>query len=434
MRRSTVVVGMGFGDEGKGTMVDRIVRDTDAELVVRFNGGAQAGHNVVVPAEEYGACRDIHHEFRQFGAGSFVPGVRTHLSRFCVVDPEMLFEEAESLGEKTGMWMWDRITVDADAPLVTPFHRSANRVRELARGSRHGSTGMGIWECESDRRRGLKVTLRDVRDLGRRGLVARLGEIQMQKRREVAPSVRALPGGEAHEHALPLYSHAEPAVLAEIYRILLDLVGLQRGLPAHETAVYEGAQGILLDESVGFHPHTTGSTCTAANALTLMAEEEERAERTVVGVTRSYSTRHGAGPFPAESDGVCFAEPHNVDGPWQQAFRQGWTDLVALRYAAACEPDLDEIAVTHMDAAGAADGWRAVTSWGLRWDGSVPLSSEEQATNSERAAHARTRLALIESPDVLLHEIRVATGLPISYISYGPTAGDKDGAGHVSIA
>jgi adenylosuccinate synthase len=141
-----VVVDLGYGDAGKGTVVDWLCSRADAgpvHAVVRFNGGAQAAHNVVTSDGR-------HHTFAQFGSGSFIPGVRTHLSRFVLVDPLALAGEAAHLASLGVRDALDRVTVDRDALLATPYHRAANRARELARGDRrHGSCGMGIGETAS---------------------------------------------------------------------------------------------------------------------------------------------------------------------------------------------------------------------------------------------------------------------------------------------
>ena len=144
-----IVADLGYGDSGKGTVTDwlcsplgsgSLLGDGPVRTVVRFNGGAQAAHNVV-------AADGRHHTFAQFGSGSFTPGVRTHLSRFVLVDPLALAAEATHLASVGVPDALDRLTVDRDALLATPYHRAANRARELARGrDRHGSCGMGIGE------------------------------------------------------------------------------------------------------------------------------------------------------------------------------------------------------------------------------------------------------------------------------------------------
>ncbi|MFL1382300.1 adenylosuccinate synthetase, partial [Nocardiopsis protaetiae] len=123
------------------------------------------------------------------------------------------------------------------------------------------------------------------------------------------------------------------------------------GLLARTPVVFEGAQGVLLDEWHGFHPHTTWSTTTTANPLALLAEAGADARR--IGVVRSYTTRHGAGPFPTEAPGLAalLPEAHNGTHPWQGAFRVGHLDLVAHRYALAATGGVDSLVVTHADRA-----------------------------------------------------------------------------------
>src|ERR1700754_2874816 len=134
-----MVVDLGFGDAGKGGVVDRLCARGPGPVhaVVRFNGGAQAAHNVVTTDGR-------HHTFAQFGSGTFTPGVRTHLSRFMLVDPLALAAEAAHLAAVGVPDALDRLTADAGAPLTTPYHRAANRARATA--VLHGSCGMGIGE------------------------------------------------------------------------------------------------------------------------------------------------------------------------------------------------------------------------------------------------------------------------------------------------
>ena len=150
-RTAHLVVDLGFGDAGKGAITDYLARTTSAHTVVRFNGGAQARHNVVAPDGK-------HHAFSQFGSATLVPGVRTHLSRHMVLNPlAMLVEERylRALGVEDA---FARTAISAEALVITPFQRAANRLRELARSlpagkageRRHGSCGMGIGETVSD--------------------------------------------------------------------------------------------------------------------------------------------------------------------------------------------------------------------------------------------------------------------------------------------
>src|SRR5688572_14625628 len=143
-RRAIILSGLGYGDEGKGTWTDFLARTEQVHTVVRFNGGAQAGHNVVTPDGR-------HHTFAQFGSATFVRGVSTHLSRFMLLNPLRLRREDAELRALGVSDALDRLTVDWRALVTTPFQVAANRLRELARGdARHGSCGMGIGETMED--------------------------------------------------------------------------------------------------------------------------------------------------------------------------------------------------------------------------------------------------------------------------------------------
>src|SRR5262249_22601594 len=136
-----------YGDAGKGTMVDYLVRQRPAQapaVVVRYNGGPQAAHNVVT---EDGR----HHTFAQFGSGSFVPGTQTHLSRCMLLNPLGMVREGEDIHERGATDVWERLSIDEDAVVITPWHVAANQLREAGRGAgRHGSTGQGVGEARVD--------------------------------------------------------------------------------------------------------------------------------------------------------------------------------------------------------------------------------------------------------------------------------------------
>lgn len=346
-----IVVDIGFGDAGKGTMVDYFARQMSGAVIVRFNGGAQAAHNVVAPDGR-------HHTFSQFGSGSLVPGVRTFLSRFLLLDPLALAGEAEGL---TALGLTNplaSIMVDGAALVVTPFQKAANRLREVLRGGgRHGSVGMGIGETMADMIAfpHLAVYARDLRDPV--ALLTKLNGLQELKHHEFREVLSA-----------DVYTH----VLSDEIRVLRDpdaprmitnlLIAIARGfqivsmsslqrLSRMHSLIFEGAQGVLIDEWHGFHPYTTWSTTTDHNAKVLLRELDYAGPVTTYGVVRTYSTRHGPGPFPSEDQQLTIALPdqNNVHGRWQGGFRVGWLDLPLTRYALGVCEQIDEIALTHLD-------------------------------------------------------------------------------------
>ena len=315
---------LGFGDSGKGTLTDTLVERLGAGWVVRFNGGAQAGHNVVL-------ADGRHHTFSQFGAATFQPGVRTFLSRYMVIHPGGLLEEARALSKKGVPDAMERLHIDPEARVITPFHQAANRLREVLRGeARHGSCGLGVGETmhHSLEYAGEGVVASDLRD--RSVLKRKLARIQQRYWSEFRPRRRELA---EYPLAKSELETLESADASELFRTQAEVVAGRVGeeRPRSGVVVFEGAQGVLLDEWRGFHPYTTWSTCTFDNALDLLSEWGGQAVR--LGVIRSYLTRHGAGPFPTEDVDLKLAEAHNAWGPWQEGFRRGWLDLNLLRYA-----------------------------------------------------------------------------------------------------
>lgn len=330
-REAWIVFDLGYGDAGKGATVDFLVRERAANLVVRWNGGAQAGHTVVLPDRR-------RHTFAQFGAGSFVPGVRTYLGPRFLLHLGGLAVEAQRLAGQGVPDALARTAIDRRAPLISPFQQAAGRLRELLRGAAaHGTCGVGIGERVADAEQPDALCAGDLDDPGR--VLAALSAQQARKARELRAAA-GLGGLAADEWALL----SDPEAPARVAAAWADLTPqLWRVDPAEGRAllaqaagvVCEGAQGVLLDQTWGFHPHTTWSDCTPAGAEELLASAGDDFEVRRLGVLRSYATRHGAGPFPTHLPRLdrTLREPHNPTGSWQGAFRCGALDLVALRYA-----------------------------------------------------------------------------------------------------
>ncbi|MCC6215454.1 MAG: adenylosuccinate synthetase [Polyangiaceae bacterium] len=382
------VVDLGFGDAGKGHVVDWLVRRARAGLVVRFNGGAQAGHTVVL---DDGRA----HTFSQLGAGTFVPGVRAHLGPEVVVHPTALAAEARALAATGVLDALDRLSIDARCRLVTPFHQALNRLRELARGAaRHGSCGVGIGEVVVDSLAHPDEVLTPARLRDRTQAARVLARVRERKRAEAA----ALPLAGAPGGALALERRVldDPGVterwleaaVAALAPVRVAQPGERPPGAADGPLVFEGAQGLLLDERFGFPPHTTWGDCTPARALALLAEWGDARDVEVIGVHRAYHVRHGAGPLPTETDALgCLEEPHNAAGPWQGRFRRGWLDLGLLGAARAALPRLDTVACTHLDALDRPLPWRVVAS-----SGEVGLPADPTRRRAALLAHLEDAL------------------------------------------
>ncbi|NKY97681.1 adenylosuccinate synthetase [Nocardiopsis alborubida] len=469
---NAVVVDLGFGDAGKGVTVDLLCARRRFGAVVRANGGAQAAHNVVAPDGR-------HHTFAQFGSGTLAPGgpVPTHLSRLMVVDPFALAAEAGHLASLGVPDPFALVTVDRRALISTPWHRAANQTRERARGeARHGSCGMGVGET-------VAYALARPEDAPTAGDCARPDVLRRKLRRladhlhavrralEPPGAARTAPGttgagtrfgdtaagsGETslgvgpRPEACPDVEECVEAYLAFARRVrLVDEDHLPR-LLARSPVVFEGAQGVLLDEWHGFHPYTTWSTTTTANPLALLAEAGRPGDARRIGVVRAYTTRHGAGPLVAEDPGLgaVLTEAHNGAHPWQGAFRVGHFDAVAHRYALAATGGVDSLVVTHADAPARAGGrlrWctgytapdgsalepvpapaPAPTRPGASLTGAATADAAARLDRQERLARAllAARPVLAPAPDSPAEAVGEELGLALEAVFSGPTRAD----------
>ncbi|MET0417728.1 MAG: adenylosuccinate synthetase [Actinoplanes sp.] len=394
MTEHVAVVDLGYGDAGKGTVVDALCADRPVRAVLRFNGGAQAAHNVIT---EDGR----HHTFAQFGSGT-LRGVPTHLTRFMVVDPLALAAEAAALGNPFSL-----LTVDGDALLATPWHRAANQRRERERGdARHGSCGMGVGETMAyalSHPSAPRVSDTLSRTRLRRRLAA------------VAADLGPLPG--------PALDDVVDAFLA--FGRTVSIVGAAHTgrLLREGPCVFEGAQGVLLDEWRGWHPYTTWSTTTFANVAELCPSFRR------LGVVRTYTTRHGAGPFVTEDAALDLPEAHNGVGEWQGAFRTGHFDAVAHRYAVEVAGGIDGLAVTHLDVPSRCPDLKVCESYvldGEPWTRIVPgpdRDLDHQASLTARLERARP--GVLSRPDDWAGALGSLLGAPVVIESYGPGAANK---------
>ena len=437
--RAIAVVGLGAGDEGKGASVDALVRRLGLGLVVRHNGGPQAAHHVV---REDGVV----HCFAQFGAGTLVPGVRTHLSRFMLVEPLGLAREAAALGRIGVAAALQRVTIDGACAVVTPFHRLYGRMQELARGTgRHGSCGLGVGAAYVDAHNPRLPTLRFAELLGPvEALRGKLRLIQLVKLDQaeqladaqpeagLAPLLDELRCGDLIGELLAAYRSIAGAVTVDDGEMLRAVL---RDRP--ETVIFEGAQGALLDAEHGFWPHVTPSRTGFAQADVLLAEAGA-APALRLGVLRAYATRHGPGPLVSESAGLLarLPEPHNPPGPWQGPMRVGCFDLVAARHALALVEGVDGLALTCLDRLAGLGELAVCAAYRLpteeRWTTlGRPQERAAQASQSALLMVCRPELRALPgwdapglSPPAIEHAIGLATalGVPLLGAAAGPAA------------
>jgi adenylosuccinate synthase len=322
MKKARIVIGANFGDEGKGLVTDYLSHQTGPEtLVVRFNGGAQAGHTVITPDSR-------RHVFGHIGSGAF-NGCATLLSRFFICNPLVFLKESATLRR---LGIDPTVYIDEASPVTTPFDMIVNQCVEEARGvNRHGSCGLGIGETiERHLRPAYALTYGELADIDllRDRLIATRDEWLPQR-------LTALGVTRVTQHWQRIIdaTHLCDAFIADIARFraltqpaTADLI--QRA--AH--LIFEGAQGLLLDQDYGWFPHVTRSNTGMKNVAEL-ARENGLTDLDVFYLTRSYLTRHGAGPMPGERFAPIYSkihDPTNIPNPHQGTLRFGLLDIDLL--------------------------------------------------------------------------------------------------------
>lgn len=321
-KRADIVIGANFGDEGKGLVTDYLAsRYEDDALVVRHNGGAQAGHTVTTPDGK-------RHVFKHFGSGSFA-GAKTYLSRFFACNPIIFFQEKEKL-EKLNVHTF--VYVDAAAPITTPYDMMINQISEETRGNgRHGSCGVGYGET-IERCTHPDFVLHFV-DLANKD---QLRQTLTKIRDEWVPKrLKAL--GFAKPSAEWVERISSNTIL-EWYLDMAQKFYQSATLAPHDLLqtsphiIFEGAQGLLLDQDGEWFPHVTRSNTGIRNALTL-ARESGIDKIDVTYITRAYLTRHGAGPLPHELDVKPYkniVDETNIPNDYQGALRFAHLNLDLL--------------------------------------------------------------------------------------------------------
>ncbi|MEO7020821.1 MAG: adenylosuccinate synthetase [Ktedonobacteraceae bacterium] len=455
-KQAIFIADLGFGDAGKGTITDFLSRQCAAHTIVRYNGGPQAAHNVVTSDGK-------HHTFAQFGSGILCPGTKTLLSRFMLINPLNMLKEERHLRSVFGVTdALQRTQIERRALVITPFQRAANRLREVARAAgRHGSCGEGIGECMADFLKYGDTVLfaGDLQD--RETLVQKLHFLRAAKHDEINELCQQLPDTELVRKELAVFANKDTIEdCTDVYRYFSQYVDIIDEATLHSlfaqsgTMLFEGAQGVLLDENYGFAPYTTWSTTTFANADTLVREHDYAGDVIKLGVMRAYATRHGAGPFPTEDAALTHTLPdqHNIWNDWQHLFRVGHFDLMATRYAREVVGKLDYLAITHLDRLETLPAWQICTAY--RYQG----AAADLSASFEQASDRLTKMN-VQRPIDLAHQEQLTQNLwscipeyhtfspkvgrrlaqdnasfslleeqlsaPIAIYSYGPTASDK---------
>ncbi len=417
MGRNVVVIGTQWGDEGKGKIVDLL---TDrAKAVVRFQGGHNAGHTLVIDGE-----KTILH---LIPSGILREGVRCLIGNGVVLSPEALLAEVDEL-EKRGVPVASRLGISESCPLILPYHIALDQAREAARGNKAiGTTGRGIGPAYEDK-------------VSRRGI--RLGELQdvehfKGRLQEVM---------EYHNFALEHYFKAAPVdyqqvldqTLAQAERILPmleDVTGtLHKMSAAGDNIMFEGAQGALLDIDHGTYPYVTSSTTTAGGAAS-GSGMGPRSLDYILGIVKAYTTRVGAGPFPTELfDEVgdhLGTRGHEFGSTTGRQRRCGWLDIVSLKRSLEIN-SVTGICITKLDVLDGLEKIKVCVGYMLNGQKvEVPpvgadLISQcepvyiEMPGWSESTVGIKGYAELPVAAQEYLKKVEELTGVPVDVISTGP--------------
>lgn len=334
MWKNVVIVGAQWGDEGKGKVVDALADRFD--IVARYQGGANAGHTVVVKGKKF--------VLQLLPAGIVRPDKTAVIGNGVVIDPESLLREVEMM-EKAGVTVGNRLLVSDRAHLILPYHRSHEVAAEQARGgAKIGTTAKGIGPSYEDKagRRGLRTgDLRDPETFRRK-----CSEVLAEKNRLAA----ALFAGAVldTEGLVERYYEVARRILPYLTNVSAYLnTAMDRG----QRVLFEGAQGTMLDVDHGTYPFVTSSSAAAGGACTGTGVGPTRIDA-VVGVSKAYATRVGSGPFPTEALGPEGEKIRARGGEYGAVTgrprRCGWFDVPALRYSARLN-HLSALVITKLD-------------------------------------------------------------------------------------
>ncbi|MFN7130976.1 MAG: adenylosuccinate synthase [Myxococcales bacterium] len=419
---NVVVVGAQWGDEGKGKIVDLLT--ASADIVVRFQGGNNAGHTLVVGGE-----KTVLH---LLPSGILHPGRTCVIGNGVVIDPTVLMREIDGLKAKGLLQDDAQLIISENAHVIMPWHKLLDTLRERAKGGKAiGTTGRGIGPAYEDKvgRRGIRM--RDLIDRQRlsRAVLERLPEVQ----RDLAAIADGL--GEKPPELLANAVLDEAAALgARLARYVRDAsVYLHGALQSGRRVLFEGAQGTLLDVDHGTYPYVTSSNCVAANAA-IGSGLGPGALDQVWGIAKAYTTRVGAGPFPTELKDELGErlqrEGAEFGATTGRPRRCGWFDAVVLRHAARVN-GLTGIALTKLDVLSGLATLKIATAY--RIDGRTVTDLPGDAEALEAAEPIYEELPGWQEPLVgirafeqlpaavtgYIRRIEELTGVPVKCVSVG---------------
>lgn len=326
-----VVIGAQWGDEGKGKIIDYLSRDAD--FVVRYQGGNNAGHTVVI-----GNKRFILH---------LIPSGILHKGKICVigngvvVDPRALLEEIKSLEEK-GIKIGSNLLVSEQSHVIFPYHKTVDELRERRR--KIGTTGRGIGPCYADKLGRVGIRLVDLMD--KAGFAEKL-KLNLSEKNELLEKVYGLKGFSFRK----IYQEYLGYALAMRKYVTDTTAVLKEAIDRKKNILFEGAQGTLLDVDFGTYPYVTASNASVGGVCSGTGVSPKCIDK-VVGVAKAYTTRVGEGPFPTEFKSELMDKirqrGREFGATTGRPRRCGWFDAVLVKHSILVN-GFDEIAITKLD-------------------------------------------------------------------------------------
>jgi adenylosuccinate synthase len=413
---NTILIGAQWGDEGKGKIID--VLTSNADVIVRSQGGNNAGHTIV-----HGGSTYILH---LIPSGILRRGKVCVIGNGVVVDPIALVSEIEHL-RKLGVKIGKNLLVSSCAHLVMPYHRLLDEQRELRQGrAKIGTTKRGIGPAYGDKaaRTGLRMS-----DLMQPRLFAKKLQAKIRENNAILRALGAKPINydEVNTTYLKAGEKLRPFVTNTV-------VYLHQAIEKGKGILFEGAQGTFLDIDHGTYPYVTSSNTTAGGACTGTGVPPHRMDR-VVGVMKAYTTRVGEGPLPSEDrhlSDLLHSLGREFGATTGRARRCGWFDAVATRYSTMIN-GIDELAITNLDGLDTVDPIRICV--GYRLNGkrqSVPPCDAIQLDNCEpiyeqmpgwktSTSSAKKLSQLPKATRNYVKRLGELTGAKVSTVSVGPT-------------
>ncbi len=417
MSKNVVVIGAQWGDEGKGKIVD-LLTDRVAG-VVRFQGGHNAGHTLVINGKKT--------VLRLIPSGILHPGVRCFIGNGVVLSPKALFEEMAEL-QRAGIDVQQQLRISEACPLILPYHTALDQAREAAMGAaKIGTTGRGIGPAYEDKvaRRAIRVQDLFVRER----LAAKLGEVLDYHNFVLRDyfKVSTVDFQQTLDEALQFADRLKPMV-ADVSTEVNAMIRAGRRL------LFEGAQAALLDIDHGTYPFVTSSNCVAGQACAGVGIGPQHLHY-VLGVAKAYATRVGGGPFPTELDNevgerlrVKGNEYGSVTG---RPRRCGWFDAAGLKRVVEIN-GISGLCITKLDVLDGLDAVRVAVGYKVRGErrDTLPLGADalalcepvyeefpgwQESTVGIKAFHD-----LPKNAQSYLRRLEVLVGAPISIISTGP--------------